>query len=106
VPGHYPLPIQSSRILLYAGYFFTGIGVGAVRLRAGMLAEHGMLVKRWMVWFAFAIASYGAILLLVYTHHSGLVDFNSPPLLFTGTLSISWALTVLLRKMPAVARMI
>jgi hypothetical protein len=117
---------------------------------------------------------------MVYTHHSGLVDFNSPPLwwhtayglafamfsaamtftvpavflrfarssfglldtmrlsaygiyllhfipliwlqyvvydpafpafakfaiVFTGTLSISWALTVLLRKMPAVARMI
>jgi surface polysaccharide O-acyltransferase-like enzyme len=180
VPGHYPLPIQTSRILLYAGYFFAGVGVGEVSLRAGMLAENGMLVKRWTVWLAFAIASYGAILLLVYTHHSGLVDFNSPPLwwhtayglvfamfsaamtftvpavflrferssfglldairpsaygiyllhfipliwlqyvvydpafpafvkfaiVFTGTLSISWALTVLLRKMPTVARMI
>jgi surface polysaccharide O-acyltransferase-like enzyme len=180
VPGHYPLPIQTSRILLYAGYFFAGVGVGEVGLRAGILAENGMLVKRWTVWLAIAIASYGAILLLVYTHHSGLVDFNSPPLwwhtayglvfamfsaamtftvpavflrferssfglldamrpsaygiyllhfipliwlqyavydpafpafakfaiVFTGTLSISWALTVLLRKMPAVARMI
>jgi surface polysaccharide O-acyltransferase-like enzyme len=180
VPGHYPLPIQTSRILLYAGYFFAGVGVGEVSLRAGILAENGMLVKRWTVWVAIAIASYGAILLLVYTHHSGLVDFNSPPLwwhtayglvfamfsaamtftvpavflrferpsfglldamrpsaygiyllhfipliwlqyvvydpafpafakfaiVFTGTLSISWALTVLLRKMPAVARMI
>jgi surface polysaccharide O-acyltransferase-like enzyme len=132
------------------------------------------------VWLAFAIASYGAILLMVYLHHSGLVDFNSPPLwwhtayglafamfsaamtftvptlflrferssfwlldamrpqaygiyllhfipliwlqyavydpafpasvkfaiVFAGTLSISWALTVLLRKMPVAARMI
>jgi hypothetical protein len=180
VPGHYPLPIQTSRILLYAGYFSAGVGVGEVSLRTGILAENGMLVKRWTVWFAIAIASYGAILLMVYTHHSGLVDFNSPPLwwhaayglafamfsaamtftvpavflrferssfglldairpsaygiyllhfipliwlqyavydpafpafakfaiVFTGTLSISWALTVLLRKMPAVARMI
>jgi surface polysaccharide O-acyltransferase-like enzyme len=180
VPGHYPLPIQTSRILLYAGYFFAGVGVGAGSLRAGMLAENGLLVKRWIVWLAFAIVSYGAILLLVYTHHSGLVDFNSPPLwwhtayglafamfsaamtftvlavflrfarssfglldamrpsaygiyllhfipliwlqyvvydpafpafakfaiVFAGTLSISWALTVLLRKMPAVARMV
>jgi len=24
VPGHYPLPIQTSRILLYAGYFSPG----------------------------------------------------------------------------------
>jgi peptidoglycan/LPS O-acetylase OafA/YrhL len=179
-PGHYPLPIQTSRILLYAGYFFTGVGVGAVRLRTGMLAESGALVKRWTVWLAFAFAFYGAILLLVYAHHNWLTDFNSPPLwwhtayglafamfsaamtfavpavflrfarsslwlldamrpsaygiyllhfifliwlqyvvydpafpafvkfaiVFTGTLSISWALTVLLRKIPVVARTI
>jgi hypothetical protein len=180
VPGHYPLPIQTSRILLYAGYFFAGVGVGAVSLRAGVLAENGALTKRWMVWLGVALAAYGAILLLVYAHHSGVVDLNSPPLwwhttyglafamfsaamtfavpavflrlgrssfalldamqpsaygiyllhfipliwlqylvydpafpafvkfaiVFAGTLSISWALTVLLRKAPVAARMI
>jgi len=55
-PGHYPLPIQASRILLYAGYFFTGVGVGTVNLRTGMLAEDGALAKRWTVWLAFAFA--------------------------------------------------
>jgi hypothetical protein len=179
-PGHYPFPIQTSRILLYAGYFFTGVGVGAVSLRAGILAGDGPLVKRWTVWPAFAFAFYGAILLLVYAHHNWLTDFNSPPLwwrtayglafamfsaamtftvptiflrfarsslwlldamqpsaygifllhfifliwlqyivydpafpafvkfaiVFTCTLSMSWALTVLLRKIPVVARTI
>lgn len=179
-PGHYPFPIQTSRILLYAGYFFTGVGVGAVSLKSGMLAEDGALVQRWTVWPAFAFAFYGAILLLVYAHHNWLADFNSPPLwwraayglafamfsaamtftvpaiflhfarsslwlldamrpsaygiyilhfifliwlqyivydpafpafvkfaiVFTGTLSMSWALTVLLRKIPLVARTI
>ena len=176
-PGHYPLPIQASRILLYAGYFFTGVGAGAVSLRSGMLAENGALVERWTVWPAFAFAFYGAILLLVYAHHNWLADFNSPPVLwqaayglafsaamtftvpavflrfarsslwlldamqpsaygiyllhfifliwlqyivydpafpafvkfaivFAGTLSMSWALTVLLRKIPVVARTI
>jgi len=178
-PGHYPLPIQASRILLYAGYFFTGVGVGTVNLRTGMLAE-GALAKRWTVWLAFAFAFYGAILLLVYAHHNWLADFNSPPvwwqaayglafamfsaamtftapavflrfarssfwlldavrpsaygiyllhfifliwlqyigydpafpvfvkfaIVFTGTLSMSWALTVLLRRIPIVARTI
>src|SRR5271168_2413970 len=33
--SRFPLPIQTSRILLYTGYFFTGVGVGAVSLRAG-----------------------------------------------------------------------
>jgi hypothetical protein len=178
--GHYPLVIQTSRILLYAGYFFAGVGVGAVGLRAGVLAGSGLLAERWMVWAGFALASYGAILLLVYTHHSGLIDLNSPPLwwhtayglafamfsaamtftipavflrferssfllldamqpsaygiyllhfipliwlqyavydpalpafvkfaiVFAGTLSIGWALTILLRKLPVAARMI
>jgi Acyltransferase family len=178
--GHYPLVIQTSRILLYAGYFFAGVGVGATGLRAGVLAEHGPLATRWMVWSGFALAAYCAILLLVYAHHSGLVDLDSPPLwwhtayglafavfsaamtftvpavflrfgrsrfslldamqpqaygiyllhfipliwlqylvydpafpafvkfaiVFAGTLSISWALTVLLRRAPVAARMI
>src|ERR1700692_4546178 len=63
VPGHYPLPIQTSRILLYAGYFLAGVGVGETGLSAGLLAENGALARRWMVWLAFAVASYGVILL-------------------------------------------
>jgi Acyltransferase family len=180
VPGYYPLPIQTSRILLYAGYFLAGVVVGAVSVRTGMLAENGAVVKRWTVWLGFAFASYAAILLLVYAHHNWLADFDSPPLwwhvayglafamfsaamtftvpavflrfarswfwlldamrpsaygiyllhfipliwlqyvvydpafpafvkfaiVFTGTLSMSWALTVLLRKLPVAARMI
>src|SRR5260370_15781175 len=35
--SRFPLPIQTSRILLYAAYFFTGFGVGAASLRAGLL---------------------------------------------------------------------
>ncbi len=73
------LPIQTSRILLYAGYFLTGVGVGATNLRTGVLAENGEVVKRWLVWAAFALLFYGAILVLVYAHHNWVADFNSPP---------------------------
>jgi surface polysaccharide O-acyltransferase-like enzyme len=178
--GRFPLPIQTSRILLYAGYFFTGVGIGAVSLRAGLLEEGGELAKRWPVWLAFALVFYGAILGLVYVHHNWVADFNSPPLtwrlgyglafamfsaamaftvsafflrfaeygfslldalqpsaygvyllhyifviwlqyavfdysfpagvkfaiVFAGTLSMSWGLTIILRKIPVVARMI
>jgi surface polysaccharide O-acyltransferase-like enzyme len=179
-PGHYPFPIQSSRVLLYPGYFFAGVGIGVVGLRSGVLAENGEIARRWAVWLAFATFFYGAILLLVYVHHNWIVNFNSPPLwwktayglafamfsaamaftvlatslrlaqsslrlldamqpsaygifllhyvfiiwlqylvydpsfpagikaaiVFVGTLSASWALTVLLRKIPFVARII
>src|ERR1700704_2603166 len=57
VPGHYPLSIQTSRILLYAGYFFVGVGVGEAGLRGGGLAGNGGLGKRWTVWLPFALAS-------------------------------------------------
>ena len=91
-PGHYPFPIQTSRILLYAGYFLTGVGVGAVSLRSGMLAENGALVERWTVWPAFAFAFYGAILLLVYAHHNWLADFNSPPLWWHTAYGLAFAM--------------
>ena len=92
VPGHYPLPIQTSRILLYAGYFCAGVGAGEVGLSAGVLAENGALAKRWNVWLAFAIVSYGAILLMVYIHHSGLIDFNSPPFWWHAAYGLAFAL--------------
>jgi surface polysaccharide O-acyltransferase-like enzyme len=79
VPGRYPLPIQTSRILLYTAYFFTGVGIGMVSLRAGLLAEDGELAKRWPAWLGFAAAFYAAILILVYAHHNWM-DFDSPPL--------------------------
>ena len=54
-PGHYPFPIQTSRILLYPAFFFVGVGIGAVSLRTGLLAENGPIAKRWALWLAFAV---------------------------------------------------
>ena len=179
-PGHYPFPIQTSRILLYPAYFFAGVGIGVISLRAGIFAENGEIAKRWPLWLAFAVLFYGSILLLVYAHHNWIANFASPALwwkiaygaafasfsaamaftvpatslrlansslrlldamqpsaygiyllhyifiiwlqyvvydppwpafvkfgiVFIGTLGGSWVLTVLLRKIPVVARMI
>jgi surface polysaccharide O-acyltransferase-like enzyme len=100
-PG-YPLPIQTSRILLYAGYIFTGVGVGAVSLRTGMLAENGALVNRWTLWLAFASAFYGVILLLVYAHHNWLANFNSPPLWWRTAYGLAFAMFSAAMTVPAV----
>ena len=91
-PGGFPLPIQTSRILLYAGYFFVGVGLGAHDLRAGLLAESGELARRWPVWLGFALVFYGAILALVYIHHNGVADFNSPPLSWRVGYGLAFAL--------------
>ena len=91
-PGGYPLPIQTSRILLYAGYFLTGVGIGVVSLRAGILSEEGALARRWPRWLAFASLFYGAILLMVYAHHNWIADFDSPPLSWQAGYSLAFAL--------------
>jgi surface polysaccharide O-acyltransferase-like enzyme len=78
-PGHFPLPIQTSRILLYFGYFTIGVGIGATDLSAGLLAQNGEWASRWKIWLGFAVLLYAAILFLVYAHHNWVADFDSPP---------------------------
>jgi surface polysaccharide O-acyltransferase-like enzyme len=91
-PGGYPLPIQTSRILLYAGYFFTGVGVGAVSLRTGLLAEDGEFAKRWPIWLVCALTCYGAILVLVYAKYNWLADAKSPPLSYQACYGLAFAM--------------
>ena len=79
-PGHYPFPVQTSRILLYPTYFFTGVGIGVVGLKVGILAEDGEVAKRWATWLAFAVVLFGLLLLLVFAHHNWIEDVAAPPL--------------------------
>jgi Acyltransferase family len=91
-PGHFPLPIQTSRILLYLGYFFVGVGIGATDLRAGLFAENSEFASRWKIWLAFAAVFYGAILFFVYVHHNWVADFNAPPLWWQAAYGLAFAL--------------
>jgi hypothetical protein len=75
-----PVAIQASRILLYLLYFLAGVGIGVVRFDQGLLASDGGLARRWPVWLAATIVTYGCIIGLVYIRHSVLPDVNHPPL--------------------------
>jgi surface polysaccharide O-acyltransferase-like enzyme len=90
-PGHYPFPIQTSRILLYPAYFFTGVGIGVISLRAGIFAENGEIAKRWPLWLAIAVLFYGTILLLVYAHHNWIANFASPALWWKIAYGVAFA---------------
>ena len=91
-PGHYPFPIQTSRILLYPVYFFTGVGIGVVGLRAGILAEDGEVAKRWATWLTLAILLFGLILLLVFAHHNWIENVAAPPLWWRAAYGTAFAM--------------
>jgi surface polysaccharide O-acyltransferase-like enzyme len=82
--GWGPFFVQTSRVLLYAVYFFLGVGLG---LRAGLtqdlLAPEGALARRWAWWQAAAGAvfvGFVAVVIVVAIQGS------------KGVLSLPWAL--------------
>lgn len=91
-PGGYPLPIQTSRIFLYLGYFFVGVGIGAMDLRSGVFAENGELAARWKIWLTVALVFYAGILALVYIKHNLLPDPNVQPQWWRVAYGLAFAL--------------
>ena len=66
-----PFVFQTSRLLHYAVYFLAGIIIGAHGVESGLLAPHGPLAKRWLLWpvsslLAFALAV--AVTIAALTH--------------------------------------
>jgi hypothetical protein len=53
-----PFGFQPSFALLYAVYFFAGMGIGVFDLDRGLLDTGGRLAQRWMIWLAGAIAAF------------------------------------------------
>jgi glucan biosynthesis protein C len=51
------LSIQWCRPLLYAVYFFAGLGIGAAGIDVGLVAVDGALGRRWILWLAVAIGT-------------------------------------------------
>jgi peptidoglycan/LPS O-acetylase OafA/YrhL len=89
--GFGPVAVQASRILLYLLYFFAGVGIGAVPFGKGLLAGDGGLARRWPVWLAATIATYGCILALIYVKHSVLPDVNHQPLWWEIAYALAFA---------------
>ena len=51
-----PFGLQPSRVLHYALYFFTGVGIGAHGIGRGPLGEASLLVGHWFRWVLAALA--------------------------------------------------
>ena len=52
-----PFDVQYCRPLLYAVYFFAGVGIGAAGIERGLLAVDGVLARHWARWLAAALVA-------------------------------------------------
>ena len=70
-----PFFAQTSRLLLYAAYFFIGAGVGAYGMGRGLVASDGKLARRWPLWTLASLFSYvfaiGVFLTIIATLAKG-----------------------------------
>ncbi len=62
-----PFSVQTSRILLYAAFFATGVATGAWGIERGVLAAHGALGRRWALWANVAAVAYFLLVALFIT---------------------------------------
>jgi glucans biosynthesis protein C len=51
------LAVQFCRPLLYAVYFFAGVGIGAAGIDRGLVSVDGILARYWARWLAASLAS-------------------------------------------------
>jgi surface polysaccharide O-acyltransferase-like enzyme len=61
-----PLDVQASRVLLYATYFFVGVGIGASNFQRGVLSETGRLAKSSWGWIAVTLGPYSLLWVMIY----------------------------------------
>jgi hypothetical protein len=88
-----PLQVQFSRVVLYGVFFLAGIGIGAADLDRGLLARHGALAQRWMVWVIAAGLSFGALAFLVNFRRMRLSNLaGAPPVWWQGSYGVVYAI--------------
>ena len=58
-----PFFVQTSRILLYAVYFFVGIGLGAYGRESGLFSRENTLARRWPLWAFAALLAFAVNLI-------------------------------------------
>ena len=75
--------VQFCRPLIYAVYFFAGVGIGAAGIERGLLAVGGMLAQRWTYALAAALISlflWMGLTALTMPHGASLLVSRRPPI--------------------------
>jgi acyltransferase-like protein len=61
-----PFSVQTSRVLLYAAYFYIGAGIGAANFERGLLGADGQLSQRGLgAWIVVTLVPYALLWVLI-----------------------------------------
>jgi hypothetical protein len=74
-----PFSVQASRLLLYAFYFFVGVGVGAANFNRGILSENGKLPKDRWLWLIATLVPYVLMWVMIAIKREILGNPNTLP---------------------------
>ena len=76
-----PFALQADRVLLYAVYFFAGVGIGVHGYERGLMAAGGALARGWRIWTLAAVLTFfawmGSMAPSFYGYGSTLLDIVS-----------------------------
>ena len=81
------LTVQFCRPLLYAVYFFAGVGIGTADIERGVVSVDGILARHWARWLAAALAS-----LLLWMGLTGLTMNGAAPIAVAVAADLSFVL--------------
>lgn len=89
-----PFEVQASRLLLYAVFFFAGVGIGAADLAKGLLARDGQLACRWFAATMVAAIAFGLLSYLINFRRMRLSNLvGAPPLWWQSSYGVIYAAT-------------
>jgi hypothetical protein len=88
-----PFFVQTSRIFLYAVYFFAGIALGAHGLDRGLLSRESTLSRRWPLWAVAALFAFAASLIAFVAGVLPTLAKGGPGLVVGGVSSFAFVLS-------------
>lgn len=83
-----PFSVQSSRVFLYAMYFFIGAGIGAGRFNEGLLGDDGQLAKSGWGWAILTLLPYAGLWGLIYIKRDILGNPDDLPVWYEASYSV------------------
>jgi surface polysaccharide O-acyltransferase-like enzyme len=98
-----PFYVQSSRVLLYALYFFVGIALGSQGTENGLFSRDERLARRWPLWATAALLAFAANLVVFVVGVLPTLEKGGPGLAVISLSAFAFVLTCAAASLACIA---